>query len=73
MKVCIQGLGYVGATTAVLLGGKLYKNKPVFEVIGLERKSYEGANRVNSFKKYKFPFNSSDKNIFKSLNNIKKK
>ena len=33
MKVCIQGLGYVGATTAVLLGGKLHKNKPVFKVI----------------------------------------
>ena len=72
MKVCIQGLGYVGATTAVLLGGKLHKNKPVFKVIGLEKKSHEGLNRVNSFKEYKFPFNSSDKNIFKSLNNIKK-
>ena len=43
-----------GATTAVLLGGKLHKNKPVFKVIGLE-KSHEGLNRVNSFKEYKFP------------------
>jgi len=72
MKICIQGLGYVGATTAVLLASKLIKKKPKFQVIGLEKKNETGLDRVKKFKKYQFPFESNDKNIFKSIKVIKK-
>jgi UDP-N-acetyl-D-glucosamine dehydrogenase len=73
MKICIQGLGYVGATTAVLLASKLLNNKPQFQIIGLEKKNKTGLDRLTKLKKYKFPFESNDNNIFKSLNVIKKK
>ena len=73
MKICIQGLGYVGATTAVLLASKFVNRKPLPQIIGLEKKTECGLNRVKKLEQYKFPFSSNDKNIFKSLNMIKKK
>ena len=72
MKICIQGLGYVGATTAVLLASKNINKKPNFQVIGLEKKNETGIDRLKKLKKYQFPFESKDNNIFKSLNIIKK-
>ena len=40
INVVIQGLGYVGAATALTIASKLGKNKkPIFNVIGVERKN----------------------------------
>ena len=40
INVAIQGLGYVGAATAFTLASKVGKNKkPLFRVVGIERKN----------------------------------
>ena len=39
INVVIQGLGYVGAATAITLASKLGNNKkPLFNVVGIEKK-----------------------------------
>ena len=73
MKICVVGLGYVGATTAVLLAGKVGKNKKIFDIIGLEKNSQNGKKIVQKFNKGVFPFESKDKNILSNLKRIKKK
>ena len=70
MKIGVIGLGYVGATTAVILAGKVGKNKKIFDVIGIEQNSTKGKKIIKELKKGIFPFKCNDKNI---LINLKKK
>ena len=49
MKICVQGLGYVGASTSLLISNLKKKNKPIFFVYGLETNTKLGQNRVKSF------------------------
>ena len=72
MKICVQGLGYVGASTSLLISNLKKKNKPIFFVYGLETNTKLGQNRVKSFKNYSFPFKSNDRQIPKILKEIQK-
>ena len=69
MKIGVIGLGYVGATTAVILAGKVGKNKKIFNVIGIEQNSTKGKKIIKQLKKGIFPFKCNDKDI---LINLKK-
>ena len=56
MKVGVIGLGYVGATTAVILAGKVVKNNFFFDVIGIEQNSQKGKIIAEKLNKGMFPF-----------------
>ena len=73
MKICVQGLGYVGATTALILAGEQKNGVPLFKVFGLENKSKTGVERAKMLNRYIFPFKSADKDIGSYLKKIKKK
>ena len=73
MKICVQGLGYVGATTALILAGEKKNGVPQFEVFGLENKSKTGLERAKKLNSYIFPFKSGDRDIGLYLKKIKKK
>ena len=73
MKVGVIGLGYVGATTAVILAGKVVKNNFFFDVIGIEQNSQKGKIIAEKLNKGIFPFKYNDKSIFDNLKRIKKK
>ena len=74
INVVIQGLGYVGAATAITLASKLGNNKkPLFNVVGIEKKNNINSkiliDKVNS---NIFPHESSDKQVKNLLKKIKK-
>ena len=47
-KVCVVGLGFVGSAmaTAIAIAGK--KNKPIYEVVGIDLENDQGIKRINS-------------------------
>ena len=70
LKVCIQGLGFVGAAMATAVSSRLDKNKnPLYNVMGIDLNNSQGIARVDSINNGEFPFPSNDKKL---LNEIKK-
>ena len=68
INVVIQGLGYVGSATALTIASKLGKNKkPLFNVIGIEKKNNENSKKlIDKINSKIFPYKSSDVEV-KSL------
>ncbi|SVC34155.1 uncharacterized protein METZ01_LOCUS287009, partial [marine metagenome] len=66
-KVCVVGLGFVGSAmaTAIAIAGK--KNKPIYEVVGIDLENDQGIKRINSINKGIFPFSTEDKNLLSSF------
>jgi len=67
--VCVQGLGVVGSAMSLAVASSKNKNKPRFNVVGLEKNTKSGIKIIDKINNGKFPFLTSDKKI---LNNIKK-
>lgn len=66
--VCIQGLGFVGAAMAVAVAtSKNSKNKPIFNVVGVDLQTQIGIHRVNSLNNGEFPFQTTDKKLINEL------
>ena len=72
IKVSIQGLGYVGSAMAVALASSSKKNKPIFDVTGIDLNNSSGRDKIRKINKSIFPFSSNDTSIKKLLNKIKK-
>ena len=67
-KVCIQGLGFVGASMAVALSTARDKSgSPSFDIVGIELPTKLGKKRVNDINGGKFPFITSDQSLLDAL------
>ena len=66
INLCIQGLGFVGSAMSVAASSRLDKNnKPIFNVVGIDRQDVEGLKRIKKNNSGSFPFLTDDK-ILKS-------
>lgn len=70
-KVCIQGLGFVGAAMAVACAqaGIRQKGSPFYQVVGLDLDSPVGRERINKLNKGVFPFGTTDNNLLRLTEN----
>ena len=67
MKICIQGLGFVGSAMSVAVGLSKNKLSVKKEIIGIEKPTKEGKKIVESINKGIFPFKTNDKILKKKL------
>ena len=71
IKVCVQGLGFVGSAMAVaaaLAEGK--DGKPLNKVVGVDLPTASGKNRISKINKGFFPFATSDSFLKNSLKKV---
>ncbi len=60
-RVCVQGLGFVGAAMAAAVAqARTADGAPTFDVVGLDLPNAAGLARVNAINAGNFPFDSSD-------------
>ena len=72
-KVCIQGLGFVGAAMSIAVSIATDENqKPLYDVIGVDLPNELGMQRINAINVGKFPFETSDKYLLASLKQVHK-
>ena len=73
MLICIQGLGYVGAATAIVVSSVIKKNNlPKFQVVGIDLSTKNGLERIKKLNSGIFPFHTEDKNVQKQIKKIKR-
>ena len=67
-NIIVQGLGFVGSAMATAIASKLdEKKKPVFQVIGIDKSSDIGLERIDSINFGKFPFPTNDTKLKSEL------
>lgn len=67
-KVCVQGLGFVGAAMSTAIALVADDNgEPLYNVIGVDLPNELGQYRVDAINSGKFPFSISDKNLISSV------
>jgi hypothetical protein len=60
-KVCVQGLGFVGAAmTAVLAQARDSSGRRTFDVVGLDLPTPQGLERIDAINAGRFPFATTD-------------
>lgn len=66
-RVCIQGLGFVGAAMAVACAqaGKKRSGRPLYQVIGLDLDTPVGRERILKLNKGTFPFGTTDAELIR--------
>ena len=71
IKVCVQGLGFVGSAMAVAAALAEGKNgKPLNKVVGVDLPTPSGKNRISKLNKGLFPFATSDSFLKNSLKKV---
>ena len=67
-NIVIQGLGFVGSAMAVAVASKFNeKNKPLFQVTGIDLPTRVGRARIDSINSASFPFKTNDRNLSDEL------
>ena len=67
-KICIQGLGFVGAAMATAVANAKETNgSPCFDVVGVDLPNEYGQNRVDKFPRGEFPFATSDEHLLSAF------
>lgn len=67
-RVCIQGLGFVGAAMAVAVASaRSSDGNPLYHVTGVDRNTPEGCARVEAISHCKFPFPAADTSLHEKL------
>ena len=67
-KVCVQGLGFVGAAMSTAIALATDDNgEPLYDVIGIDLPNELGQYRVDAINSGKFPFSISDDNLISSI------
>lgn len=66
-KVCIQGVGYVGAAMAAAVAEAREKTVPVFDVVGMDLPTPAGQARVDAINNGVFPFETADAALTKAV------
>ena len=62
-KVCVQGMGFVGAAMATSIAMVRKENKPIYEVFGIDLSDDIGKERIKKLNEGNFPFNTSDESL----------
>jgi UDP-N-acetyl-D-glucosamine dehydrogenase len=66
-KICVQGLGFVGAAMAVAVASaRSEQNQPLYDVVGVDLATREGRDRVESLSSGEFPFATTDQDLIDS-------
>ena len=64
IKVCVIGQGFVGLPMSIAVSNVSNKNnKPLFDVIGLEKNDFKGNKLKNEIENYNFPLITGDKKL----------
>ena len=67
-KVCVQGLGFVGAAMAVAISGARSKEGHLlYDVTGIDRDTSNGRERVCAIQEGRFPFTTADTALLQRL------
>jgi len=66
-KVCVQGVGYVGAAMAAAVAEAREKGAPVFDVVGLDLPTPAGQARIDAINNGNFPFETADAALTKAV------
>ena len=66
VKVCVQGLGFVGAAKAIAIANAIDESGYCFEVCGVELPTDEGRRRAEAINLGKFPFETTDQKLIKA-------
>lgn len=67
-KVCIQGLGYVGAAMAAAVAeARDQKGRPVFEVVGVDLSNSSSCARIGAINNGCFPFETADSALSRAI------
>jgi nucleotide sugar dehydrogenase len=67
-KVCVQGLGFVGAAMAVAIAGARSKEGHLlYDVTGIDRDTSNGRERVCAIQEGRFPFTTADTALLQRL------
>jgi UDP-N-acetyl-D-glucosamine dehydrogenase len=67
-KVCVQGLGFVGAAmAAALAGARDDKGRPCFDVVGVDLPTTLGEARINAINSGRFPFETTDTALHRAV------
>ncbi|VAW70951.1 UDP-N-acetyl-D-mannosaminuronate dehydrogenase [hydrothermal vent metagenome] len=67
-KICIQGLGFVGAAMATAVANaKETDGSPCFDVVGVDLPTEFGQYRVDKISQGEFPFSTSDQNLLSAF------
>ena len=71
-KIVIQGIGYVGLAMLTFCAGAKKKNKFLYEVVGVERKSKKGKKIIKEIGSKKIPKIVDDKKFHNFYINLQK-
>lgn len=67
-KVCVQGLGYVGAAmSAAVAEARDQSGRPVFDVVGVDLASSSGCARIDAINQGCFPFKTADSALTRAI------
>ena len=73
LKVCIQGLGFVGSAMATAVAMASNNNgEQIYDVVGVELPNKTGKSRVNAINKGEFPFPISDERLLLAISKAHK-
>lgn len=70
--ICVQGLGFVGAAMAILVASANKRNRPIFDVYGLELNNKEGKKKIKKLNSGNFIVNTTDSILKKKIKLVKK-
>tara|TARA_B110000444_G_scaffold256960_1_gene294451 strand:- start:2586 stop:3962 length:1377 start_codon:yes stop_codon:yes gene_type:complete len=63
-NICIQGLGFVGSAMSVAVASQINKNnEPIFNVVGIDRSTNQGIDRIDKINSGLFPFQTNDESL----------
>jgi nucleotide sugar dehydrogenase len=63
-KVCVQGLGYVGAAmSAAIAEARNAEGQPQFDVVGVDLPTPQGLQRIEAINSGRFPFQVADRDL----------
>ena len=63
--ICVQGLGFVGAAMSILVASITKRNKPIFNVYGLELNNKKGKEKIKKLNSGEFITNITDDKLKK--------
>lgn len=67
-KVCIQGLGFVGAAMAAAVADARDHNaEPIFDVVGVDLPTPGGRSRIDAINAGRFPFETADETLTRAV------
>ena len=67
-NIIVQGIGYVGAALSVAIASRRdKKNKPLFNVIAINKKNKIGSERIKNINSGIFPFKTKDNKLQREL------